>query len=119
VDANLDIRIPPLILQPMVENAIRHGLMSSLRGGTVKISVKKEADAIVRFAVEDNGCGMSEKRSEEILKPDVNKKGIGLWNISQRIKLLYGNSLRIESAEGIGTKVFFDIPAGPIKQMGG
>jgi sensor histidine kinase YesM len=111
VDANLDIRIPPLILQPLVENAIRHGLMSSLRGGTVKISVKKEADAIVSFAVEDNGCGMNEKKWEEILKPDVNKKGVGLWNISQRIKLLYGNSLRIESTEGIGTKVFFDIPA--------
>jgi sensor histidine kinase YesM len=111
VDANLDIRIPPLILQPLVENAIRHGLMSNLRGGTVKISVKKEADAVVSFAVEDNGCGMSEKKREEILKPDVNKKGIGLWNISQRIKLLYGKSIRIESAEGVGTKVFFDIPA--------
>jgi sensor histidine kinase YesM len=111
VDANLDIGIPALILQPLVENAIRHGLMSSLRGGTVKISVKKEADAIVSFVVEDNGCGMSEKKQEEILKPDVNKKGVGLWNISQRIKLLYGNNLRVESAEGIGTKVFFDIPA--------
>jgi sensor histidine kinase YesM len=119
VDANLDIGIPPLILQPLVENAIRHGLMSSLRGGTVKISVKKEADVVVSFAVEDNGCGMSEKKREEILKPDVNKKGVGLWNINQRIKLLYGNNLRIESAEGIGTKVFFDIPAWPIKQIGG
>jgi sensor histidine kinase YesM len=113
VDANLDIGIgiPSLILQPLVENAIRHGLMSSLRGGTVKITVKKEADAVVSFTVEDNGCGMSETKREEILKPDVNKKGVGLWNISQRVKLLYGNTLRIESAEGIGTKVFFDIPA--------
>jgi sensor histidine kinase YesM len=111
VDANPDIRIPPLILQPLVENAIRHGLMSSLRGGTVKISVKKEADAIVSFAVEDNGCGMNEKKRDEILNPEVANKGIGLWNISQRIQLLYGRSIRIESAEGIGTKVFFDIPA--------
>jgi sensor histidine kinase YesM len=119
VDANLDIRIPPLILQPLVENAIRHGLMSKLRGGTVKISVKQESDAAVSFAVEDNGCGMSEKKREEILKPDVNKRGIGLWNISQRIQLQYGTSIRIESAEGIGTKIFFDIPALPIKQIGG
>jgi sensor histidine kinase YesM len=111
VNVNLDIGIPSLILQPLVENAIRHGLMSNLRGGTVKISVKKHADTVVSFAVEDNGCGMSETKREEILKPDVNKKGVGLWNISQRIKLLYGNTLRIESAEGIGTKVFFDIPA--------
>lgn len=119
VDANLDILIPPLILQPLVENAIRHGLMSNLRGGTVKISVKKEADAVVSFAVEDNGGGMSEKKRDEILKPDVKKKGIGLWNISQRIQLLYGKSIRIESAEGIGTKVFFDIPARQIEQIGG
>jgi sensor histidine kinase YesM len=110
VDARPDIRIPPLILQPLVENAIRHGLMSNLRGGTVKISVKTEADARISFAVEDDGCGMSENKRAEILKPDDNKKGVGLWNISQRIKLLYGNRLRIESSEGRGTKVFFDVP---------
>lgn len=119
VDANLDIRIPPLILQPLVENAIRHGLMSNLRGGTVKISVKKQADAVVRFAVEDNGCGMSEKNREELLKQDADRKGVGLWNISRRIKLLYGSSIRIESKEGIGTMVFFDIPAPLNKQIGG
>ncbi|BAU29802.1 histidine kinase/DNA gyrase B/HSP90-like ATPase [Aneurinibacillus soli] len=119
VDANLDILIPPLILQPLVENAIRHGLMSNLRGGTVKISVKKEEDAVVSFTVEDNGCGMSGKKRDEILKSDVKKKGIGLWNISQRIQLQYGKSIRIESAEGIGTKVIFDIPARAIKQIGG
>ncbi|WP_090108858.1 sensor histidine kinase [Cohnella sp. OV330] len=106
----MDIGIPSLIQQPLVENAIRHGLMSSLRGGTVIVSIKKGANAIVSFTVEDNGCGMSETKREEILNPAVNKKGVGLWNISQRIKLLYGNSLHIESAEGIGTKVCFDIP---------
>jgi sensor histidine kinase YesM len=108
-----------LILQPLVENAIKHGLMTSLRGGTVKISVKKESDDVVSFAVEDNGSGMSETKREEILKPHVNTNGIGLWNISQRIQLLYGKSIHIESAEGIGTKVFFDIPARPVKQIGG
>ncbi|MCD9025033.1 sensor histidine kinase [Cohnella silvisoli] len=119
VDANLDIRIPPLILQPLVENAIRHGLMSNLRGGTVKISVKKEKGAGVSFAVEDNGCGMNDKKRDEILNPDVANRGIGLWNISQRIQLLYGRNIRIESAEGMGTKVFFDLPARPIEQVGG
>ncbi|WP_261303309.1 hypothetical protein [Paenibacillus andongensis] len=44
VDADPDILMPPLMLQPLVENAIRHGLMSSLRGGTVKISIKQEED---------------------------------------------------------------------------
>ncbi|MFD0677985.1 MULTISPECIES: sensor histidine kinase [unclassified Paenibacillus] len=119
IDVNLDIRIPPLILQPIVENAIRHGLMSTFRGGAVKITVKEEAGSVVSFAVEDNGCGMTEQKQEEILKPDAEKKGIGLRNISQRIKLLYGNNIRIESAEGIGTKVLFEIPDQSIKQSGG
>ncbi|TDF94806.1 ATP-binding protein [Paenibacillus piri] len=110
VDANLDIRIPPLILQPLVENAIRHGVMSGLQGGTVKISIKANTDARISFAVEDDGCGMSEAKRVQLLKPDVEMKGVGLWNISQRIKLLYGKSLRIESTEGVGTKVSFDLP---------
>ncbi len=115
VNARPDLRIPPMILQPLVENAIRHGLMSNLRGGTVKISIQEEANAAVRFAVEDNGCGMSEKKQEELLQPDDNKKGVGLWNISRRIRLQYGTNLRIHSAEGMGTKVFFDIPAQPLQ----
>jgi sensor histidine kinase YesM len=119
VDANLDIWIPPLILQPLVENAVRHGLMSNLRGGIVRISIKKEADTEVRFTVEDNGCGMSEIQLEEINKPVLNKKGVGLWNICQRIKLIYGKSIRIESTEGIGTKISFDIPVQLAKQNGG
>jgi sensor histidine kinase YesM len=119
VDANLDTRIPPLILQPLVENAVRHGLMFNLQGGTVKISVKKQADTFVSFVVEDNGCGISEQKQEEILKPNVNKKGVGLWNINQRIKLIYGQSIRMESTEGIGTKIFFHIPAQPVEQIGG
>jgi len=111
LDVNLNIAIPPLILQPLVENAIRHGLMSNLRGGTVKITVKNESVGLVSFAIEDDGSGMSETKRETLLKPDVNKKGVGLWNISQRLQLIYGKSLFIESAEGIGTKVFFEIPA--------
>lgn len=119
VDATLlDHRIPPLILQPLVENAIRHGLMSSLRGGTVQISVNQKEDAVVSFAVVDNGCGMSEQKREEILKPGMNKKGVGLGNINQRLKLLYGSCICIESAEGKGTRVFFDIPVQPVKQIG-
>ncbi len=115
VDANLDIRIPPLIVQPLVENAIRHGLMSNLRGGTVRISVKQDMNAGVSFVVEDNGCGMTKDKREEILKVDVQNKGIGLRNINRRIQLLYGVSLRIDSEEGMGTKVMFHIPATPIK----
>ncbi len=111
IDADLDIWIPPLILQPLVENAVRHGLMCNLQGGTVKISIKKAADNAVRFVIEDNGCGMSAEKQEEILQPNPAKNGVGLWNISQRIKLRYGKTIHIESTEGIGTRICFEIPA--------
>ncbi|MGG1662357.1 ATP-binding protein [Brevibacillus sp. NRS-1366] len=119
IEANLEFQLPPLILQPLVENAIRHGLMSNFRGGTVKIEVKQAKEDVVSFSVEDDGCGMNDKKIEEIMVGDVHKKGVGLWNIGQRIKLLYGRNIRIESKEEIGTKVSFDIPALPKVEMEG
>ncbi|KTD85897.1 ATP-binding protein [Paenibacillus etheri] len=119
ITANTDSRIPPLILQPLVENAIRHGLMSNLRGGKVTISVKESDPSVVSFVVEDDGCGMSEHKLEEMMKSDVDKRGVGLWNISQRIKLLYGKNIRIQSVEGKGTRVSFDIPKQHMKRIGG
>lgn len=119
VDANPDFLIPPLILQPLVENAIKHGLMPRQQEGTVIISAKQNANAAVSFAVEDNGDGMNEDLQREILKPDAHAVGIGLWNINQRIGLLYGESIHIESAEGAGTKIWFNIPARAIDQREG
>ncbi|WP_216626273.1 sensor histidine kinase [Paenibacillus plantarum] len=121
VDRQLAMCIPPLILQPLVENAIRHGLMTTLGGGTVIISIKKETDDVVRFAVEDNGIGMSTSTQEHIWHVDETKQGIGigLQNLSQRMELLYGQRIHIESTEGIGTKVFFDIPVKPFELIGG
>lgn len=109
IDADSNRRIPPLILQPLVENAIKHGLMSSVRGGIVKISVR-EIEEKLRFAVEDNGCGMSEAKRQEVLGPDSERRGIGLRNIARRIKLIYDASLQVTSTVGIGTKVLFELP---------
>ncbi|MDF2986188.1 MAG: hypothetical protein K0R50_1698 [Eubacterium sp.] len=109
IDKNLNILIPPLILQPLVENAVRHGLMSNLQGGMVKITVKKMAGT-VSFIVEDNGSGISRTKLEEILASNVETKGVGIWNINQRLKLLYGNGIHFESREGAGTRVSFHIP---------
>ncbi len=109
IDENLNILIPPLILQPLVENAVRHGLMSNLQGGTVKITIKKITGS-VNFIVEDNGSGINRARIEEILGTNVEIKGVGIWNINQRLKLLYGNGIQFESGEGTGTRVSFHIP---------
>jgi sensor histidine kinase YesM len=111
VAANLDFRLPPLILQPLVENAVRHGLMSNLRGGTVKITIVQLNDEAVRFSIEDNGCGMSSAQLAEILQSNGSKRGVGLRNIFQRIKLIYGTSVHIESDQGKGTTIDFQLPA--------
>lgn len=113
--ADLDMPMPPLLLQPLVENAIKHGLMSNLKGVTVKVSVQTEDGSDIRFAIEDNGGGMSEHKLNGLLQPEPNRKGIGLWNISQRIKLIYNREIAVESREGLGTKVSFNIPAEPEK----
>ncbi len=112
IDADRYTRIPPLSLQPLVENAIRHGLMSRIVGGKVRISVKETPGAGIRFEVADNGKGINELVRKELLDPDQvrDRKGVGLWNISRRIKLLYGTSIQLDSTEGGGTTVSFTVP---------
>ncbi|OCT15296.1 hypothetical protein A8709_14460 [Paenibacillus pectinilyticus] len=109
LEANLGVMIPPLVIQPIVENAIRHGVMSRSKGGTVKLTVIEGARGGVLVRIEDNGCGMNEYQLKSILKPDTEVGGIGLWNISQRLRLLYGTTLRIDSQEGIGTRVEMEL----------
>ncbi len=109
IDEDLDIVVPPLILQPLVENAVRHGVMSNLQGGTVKITIKKIGNTI-NFVVEDNGRGINSDKLRELLDSNVEKRGVGIWNINRRLKLIYGNGIHIDSREGLGTKVSFGIP---------
>jgi len=109
IDADGGFRVPPLVLQPLVENAIRHGLLSDLRGGTVEISAKTLGDGSLRLSIEDDGCGMTEQQLRRLHDPESG--GVGLRNIGKVLKLLYGVDIRIESAPGQGTRLSFDIPA--------
>lgn len=106
----LDHNILNLILQPLIENAIDHGidLKTDGRGG-IKIIGKKQNDEIV-LIVSDNGVGMSKEQAESILTNKSN--GYGVKNVNERIKLYYGEQyqLKIESEIGIGTKVKVTIP---------
>jgi len=109
VDKTLDFDLPPLSIQPLVENAIMHGVLKQREGGTVWVTVKREADQYV-VAVRDNGVGMTEERMEEILAYDRNKeKGIGIGNTNHRLVQLYGEGLKIESIIGEGTVVSFAV----------
>lgn len=108
----------PLILQPIVENAILHGLEEKETGGMVTIRVDRVAgDEELCIAVSDNGCGMSMEvlerlRADIAMKNPERKERIGLYNINQRVKLCYGTAygITIDSKQDLGTTITFHLP---------
>ena len=93
--------IPPMLLQPLIENAIKHGLEPKLEGGSIALTAARDDDS-VRIFIVDTGSGFSNKRSN----------GIGLKNVRERIEKLYGarGSVLIEENLPGGTKVMVTIP---------
>ena len=109
INEDYNMLILPLILQPLVENAVKHGISSISRGGKVKISIKK-IDKGMLFSVSDNGKGMSVTKTQEILSGKTSSGGIGVLNINNRLKNIYDISLEIISSENEGTTVSFTLP---------
>ncbi len=106
IEGDTSFLIPPLILQPLVENAVKHGLQKSLLPGCVVISARiSEAQASICIA--DNGVGM-----DDVLLANIYGESHGLDNVHQRLINLYGSEygLKIESKVGEGTKVWLKIP---------
>jgi sensor histidine kinase YesM len=101
--------VPPLSIQPLVENAVNHGVMRKEAGGTVKLSVKLEPGMLV-VAVSDDGAGMSQERIAEALSYDRPEGGIGLRNIQRRLLKIYGTGLAVVSTPGMGTTISYAIP---------
>lgn len=109
VDESLyNFQIPSLIIQPLVENSIKHGILKKRDKGFVKIIVKK-IDKDIEVAIEDDGVGI-----EQSIIDNLDKKieeNIGLKNVHQRLKLLYGEGLNITKLEQ-GTRIKFKILGG-------
>ena len=98
-----DFRIPALTVQPIVENAIKHGLMKLQKGGTIRVvSYETETDYCV--SVVDDGVGFD----TGLLLDD--RKHVGLRNIRERLKAMVNGTIEIESTVGVGTKVLIKIP---------
>lgn len=104
----LGTRIPPLSLQPLVENAIKHGVRHMQAGGRVDIVIRKMGDNI-RICVTDNGSGIPDHVQDSMLHPQA-ENGIGLYNVHTRLIRTFGHGLTIDSKVGAGTKICFDIP---------
>ncbi|MDF2878171.1 MAG: putative histidine kinase [Clostridia bacterium] len=104
------LQVPPLILQPIVENAIRHGIRKKKNGGTVTITAALLQN---EYSIEvcDDGVGMDERTIENI-KHHIRQSdsGVGLINIDKRLMEIYHTRLQIESSKGRGTKIGFKIP---------
>ena len=98
-----DFHIPALTIQPIVENAIKHGLMKLQKGGTIRV-VSYETDTHYCVTVEDDGVGFA----TDVLLDE--RKHVGIRNIRGRLKAMVNGTLEIESTQGVGTKVLIMIP---------
>jgi two-component system, LytTR family, sensor histidine kinase LytS len=106
--------IPPLTLQPIVENAIKHGMKDKDSDCIVKISIKQNQQSTT-VIVEDNGIGMSKDRSIQISKGPIESStgsGLALYNVNRRLMIMYGESaaLKIKSEINKGTEISFSVP---------
>lgn len=103
-----DFQVPVLILQPIIENAVVHGILAKPEGGRVDVSIKHIANCL-EFSVKDNGIGFDVSRLS-LTDAEQVRKGVGIKNIDSRLKKIYGRGLSIESKSGIGTEIKWTIP---------
>jgi len=109
----LELLVPCMLLQPLIENSIKHGLEPRLQGGTITLRSRIQGAKLV-VEVEDDGVGMAEGRAREV--GFVSRgAGIGMRNVRERLEVLYGNSALFEvfSRPGRGTRVTLEIPIAP------
>ena len=106
-EESLDAFVPSMVLQPMVENAIKHGLAPKLEGGQIHVRTRRGSGTLI-IEIEDNGIGMDHARLAKI----YGSEGIGISNVHERLRLLYGDQFRmdIHSQEGQGTQIHIEIP---------
>jgi two-component system, LytTR family, sensor kinase len=105
-EETLEAFVPSMLLQPIVENCLKHGLAPKLGGGKIQLRTTTR-DGRLRIEIEDNGVGISEEKM-----PHVYVEGIGLSNVRERLRVLYGAdfNLDIQSRPGEGTVIRIDIP---------
>jgi len=106
-EETLEAFVPSMLLQPIVENCLKHGLAPKLGGGKIQLRTTTR-DGRLHIEIEDNGVGISEEKM-----PHVYVEGIGLSNVRERLHVLYGAdfNLDIQSRPGEGTVIRIDVPA--------
>jgi two-component system LytT family sensor kinase len=104
--STLDMQLPSMLLQPLIENCIKHGLSSKVEGGSITLRATRVADRL-HLLVEDDGVGISEAELA-----NLPGRGIGVSNVNERLKVLFGDDYRmsIDSQPGKGTKIEIEVP---------
>jgi two-component system LytT family sensor kinase len=104
----LDVLVPSILLQPLIENSIKHGLEPRIRGGTVTLRSRLDGDRVC-IEVADDGVGMNAQPVSALRRTGA---GIGMKNVQERLEVLYGNQARfnIVSNPGRGTLISIEIP---------
>ncbi len=105
----LEILVPSILLQPLIENSIKHGLEPRLQGGTVTLRSRLEGERVT-IEVADDGVGVGNKPVSALARTGA---GIGMKNVQERLEVLYGNQARftVVSSPGRGTLVSIELPA--------
>ncbi|MPN30418.1 Sensor histidine kinase YpdA [bioreactor metagenome] len=110
IETDANPLIPPLIVQPLVENAVKHGVYPKRAGGTIQISITKtERETLI--VVSDDGVGMTPDKIQSLLNDKkAEEVGIGIQNINKRLQKYYGDGLNIQSNINQGTIITVRIP---------
>lgn len=108
IEEDLDVKIPSLIIQPIVENAIKHGILKGRGNGSVTIGIKKVASEDVMIIIEDDGMGISNDIIEKVYEGTMEGNKIGISNVHNRLKHIYGEGLKIERLKN-GTRISFNV----------
>ncbi|MGH9557666.1 MAG: sensor histidine kinase [Bryobacteraceae bacterium] len=104
--ATLDLLVPSMLLQPIVENSIRHGLSSKVEGGTIRVRSRMVGHRL-QILIEDDGVGIAEAKLATLFE-----QGIGVSNVNERLKVLFGDDYKmwIDSRPGEGTSTGIELP---------
>lgn len=105
---DVEVKVPILVLQPIVENAVVHGILPKDEGGRIEICIIRVEEGL-HFMVKDNGVGMDLEKKSRLFDQEFGSS-VGLSNIDNRLKKLYGAGLKIKSISGVGTEVTWSVP---------
>jgi two-component system LytT family sensor kinase len=106
IDEDIQIKIPSLIIQPIVENSIKHGILKGSGYGNVNIQVKRIDENNITIIIQDDGIGIPQNIIDSVYAGTLKENKIGISNVDSRLKYIYGAGLIIERLN-IGTRISF------------